>query len=74
MGLTRNSTTDSIEENFTNDFNRKRKLLLRTKFLIVPIAEQAFSKVREKIENNFFPAAFSDSFKEQWFQVRPFSL
>ncbi len=69
MSITRMSTSDSIESNFTNDFVRKSKLLLKAKNLINPIAEQAISKVKEKIENKFFPNAFHDFSKEEWFEV-----
>jgi hypothetical protein len=70
MPFIRKSTSISIEKNFTNDCIEKRKILLKTRFLINPICEQAIAKVRQKIENKFFSNGFPDYLKEEWFEVK----
>lgn len=59
------------ESSFTNDYVKKRKILLKTRNLIGPIADQAISKLREKIDFKFkfFNYYYEDECKDQWFKV-----
>ena len=65
------SSLSESENNFTNDYVKKRRILLKTRNLIGPIADQAIAKLREKIDFKFkfFNYCYEDEHKDEWFKV-----